>query len=149
MTKPLKLIAQAGADIAVISAYLQDAVVARADMAYLKEQRVFALVGNRYKWEEPEAQLRVRMGLRCHGVAAVQYKPLAAQAGILSLMCLSFYPKTATSSEGQLHLVFAGAGEIRLDVEACEVILEDIGEPWPARGRPQHDVDDANSADGG
>jgi hypothetical protein len=144
MTKPLKLIAQAAADIEVVSAYLQDAVVAREDMAYLKTQRVFALVGNRYKWEDEAAQLRVRMGLRCHGVTAVQYKPLAAQAGILSLLSLTFHPTTETSPEGQLRLVFAGAGEIRLDVEACEVILEDIGEPWPARGQPHHNVDDAD-----
>ena len=149
MSKPLKLIARSAADVALLSAHIQDAVIARDDMAFLNDHHLFALVGNRFKWEDDEQALRVRMGLRCHGVTGVQYKPLAAQAGVLSLLSMSFHPTDAKSPEGQLRLVFSGAGEIRLDVEACEVILEDIGTPWPARGRPQHDIDEYDTGSKG
>jgi hypothetical protein len=42
---------------------------------------------------------------------------------------------------GEMRLQFAGGGEIGLEVEACEAILEDITAPWAAKARPHHDLD--------
>ena len=41
-----------------------------------------------------------------------------------------------------MRLQFAGGGEIRLAVEACEAILEDVTAPWAAKSRPQHDFEE-------
>ena len=49
--KPLKLRAYDREDFAVVSAVLQDALVPVIDMAWLAEERRFALVANRFRWE--------------------------------------------------------------------------------------------------
>ncbi len=48
----LKLLALDAEDLSVIAAHLQDAVLTSGDMAYLKGERRFALVANRFDWCE-------------------------------------------------------------------------------------------------
>lgn len=38
-----------------------------------------------------------------------------------------------------LNLLFSGGGVIRLAVERIDMVIEDLGEPWPTQWRPQHD----------
>ena len=140
MSTELKLIAHCDADLQVISALVQDAVLKASDMAYLDERRIFAIVVNRFKWEAEEEKLRVRSGLRFHGVTAVKHKNMPPEGQILSLLALRFTPIDGLA--GQISLVFSASVEICLDVEACEVILEDIGAPWPAQSKPQHQIED-------
>jgi hypothetical protein len=49
--RPLKLRAYDKEDFAVVSAVLQDALVPVIDMAWLVEEKRFALVANRFRWE--------------------------------------------------------------------------------------------------
>ena len=49
---PLRLRAEDAEDLAVISACLQDALVAVRDLAYDPGARVFVLVANRFRWED-------------------------------------------------------------------------------------------------
>jgi hypothetical protein len=49
----LKLRAQDEADLQVIAACVQDALVPVADMVWLRDERRFALVINRFMWEVP------------------------------------------------------------------------------------------------
>src|SRR3954464_4968382 len=49
---PLRLRAEDAEDLAVISACLQDALVAVGDLAYDPNARVFLLVANRFRWED-------------------------------------------------------------------------------------------------
>ncbi len=39
---------------------------------------------------------------------------------------------------GVIRLMFAGGGEIALNVECVDVILADVSRPWPTRRRPKH-----------
>src|SRR5260370_7067427 len=47
----LKLRAEDAEDLAVISACLQDALVAVRDLAYAPQERSFLFVANRFRWE--------------------------------------------------------------------------------------------------
>ncbi|KFL26218.1 hypothetical protein JP75_25580, partial [Devosia riboflavina] len=48
----LKLLALDSDDLAVISAHTQDAVVRVGDMGYAQADKRFAMLMNRYDWEE-------------------------------------------------------------------------------------------------
>ena len=58
LTEPLRLLAQDEADLAVLSAQMQDAVVRVGDMAWLPKARRFALVGCRFDWMAAETGRR-------------------------------------------------------------------------------------------
>jgi hypothetical protein len=59
---------------------------------------------------------------------------------VLSLLSLDWHP--GAEVEGELHLVLAGDGVIRLKVEALEVTLKDVTRPYlaPSRKVPGHDI---------
>ena len=50
-TGPLKLRAHDIEDLRALGACLQDALVPVADLAYLKAEKRFVMVANRFKWE--------------------------------------------------------------------------------------------------
>ena len=52
MADPLKLRARDDADLQAIATIVQDALVARGDIKYLPRERRFALMLNRFRWEE-------------------------------------------------------------------------------------------------
>jgi len=137
----LKLFARDAADIEVMSAYVQDMVLQVADMAHVSDQKRFVLLGNRFCWEDEKHPMRVRTALQIANVQKSQVKniELAHGEAVLSILALTFEPEDALA--GHLRIIFAAGGEIRLAVEACEAILEDISDAWLARSRPTHEID--------
>jgi len=140
----LKLRAEDAEDVAVLSAILQDALVAVGEMTYLPEERRFVLVANRFRWE-PEAGKprrdfeRTMAGLRIDGVTAVRRRGFNPRDSERFLALLAI-----RAAEHSLYLDFAGGSGIRLDVERILCHLDDLGEPWPTRWRPRHPVDEAS-----
>ena len=71
----LKLRAEDGEDIAVLSAVLQDALVAVGEMAWLPDEHRFVLVANRFRWEPddpaPRRFERTLAGLAAEGETVV------------------------------------------------------------------------------
>ena len=51
-TRPINLVARDGDDLAVISALVQDSVLVAGDLRYSKSKRRFALLINRFRWED-------------------------------------------------------------------------------------------------
>ncbi|HXQ52688.1 MAG TPA: DUF2948 family protein [Stellaceae bacterium] len=142
MAGALKLRAVDAVDVSVLSTVLQDALVPVAEMVWLPDERRFALVANRFRWE-PEAGAgrgtfeRTLTGLCIDHVASVRRRGFspAETDRILELLALR--------AEGSsIYLEFAGGGSIRLEVERIECRLDDLGEPWPTRWRPRHPIDD-------
>ncbi|MEL0151033.1 MAG: DUF2948 family protein [Rhodobiaceae bacterium] len=138
----LKLYGRSAEDVHIISSYLQDAVAQLGDMAYLADEKRFVILFNRFCWERDGAPMRVRSALQLANVAAIRQKKLnlTRREGVVALLAIDFEP--GTLPEGEIALQFAGGGEIRLAVEACEAILEDITAPWAASSRPQHDLEE-------
>lgn len=144
----LKLRAADAEDLAVLSAILQDSLVPVAEMAYLPEERRFALVANRFRWEPPvggpppRKGERVLTGLCIDGVTAVSRRGFHPHEKdrILSLLALRILGTTAPTT---MVLDFAGGSSVRLEVERIMCHLDDLGEPWPTPWRPKHPVADA------
>lgn len=138
----LKLYGRSAEDMHIMSSYLQDAVAQLGDMAHLADEKRFVILFNRFCWEREGAPMRVRSALQLANVAAIRQKKLNLKRrdGVVALLAIDFEP--GTLPEGEIALQFAGGGEIRLAVEACEAILEDITAPWAASSRPQHDLEE-------
>lgn len=158
MADPLKLRARDAADLQAIATIVQDALVARTDMKFLPRERRFALMLNRFRWEEapaaapsmPRAQQDGDASFRDDGAAferthsvlsfervrSVKRKNLeqATKNGVLSLLTLKL--------DGRYLLIaFAGGAAIRLDIDQLLCHLEDVGESWPTLWQPQHTDD--------
>ncbi|MEE8333864.1 MAG: DUF2948 family protein [Alphaproteobacteria bacterium] len=143
---PLKLLARDAEDLSVMSAALQDAVVAVKEMRYLPAERRFVLAVNRFRWEDATRARptegtpiydRVHCGICFEGVDAVRRQGLDQQrAGqIISLLSME-------AGDNQVELKFSAGITIRLEVDGLLCHLQDFDEPWPTQWRPVHPLDD-------
>lgn len=139
----LRLSAEDQADLEIISACLQDAVTQVRDLVFLPQARRFALVVNRFRWEGEGAfrkrRERVRSGLHFENVLKARVRTIKQDRpeGILNLLAIRFEETDAPS--GVVTLVFSGGGEIKLDVEALDAHLSDLGLVWETPNVPRHD----------
>lgn len=139
----LKLRAEDQADLDVISAAVQDALVRAGDIAYDARARRFSAQLSRFRWEKAGAHApfeRVRAAIAFDNVLKVRTRrfrrsPPDAIAAILSLR----FDPDAEPPGGTARLVLAGGGEIALTVEALDVTLVDLGPAWPTQRRPDHE----------
>ena len=145
---PLHLVAQDADDLKVISALVQDAVLPVTEMTYDARRRRFALMLNRFRWEDrSQAEAvgrpyeRVRSVLVVEDVLAVRSQGFdrTDKDLVLSLLALEFAP--GAEGAGRVTLVLAGDGAVALEVEALEVRLDDVTRPYraPSGRAPAHD----------
>jgi hypothetical protein len=144
----LRLRAEDAEDLAVISACLQDALVAVHDLAFVPEDHTFLLVANRFRWEralrpahdEPSHQ-RTLCGITFGAVARASYTGFrrGEEDRILCLLAI----RAQHDGEGNaIRLTFSGGAEIRLEVARILCVAKDLGEPWPTQWQPEHDPDE-------
>jgi len=50
----LKLLGKHQEDLKIISAYLQDSIIIVKDIVFLKQNRTFIMIVNRFMWEDAE-----------------------------------------------------------------------------------------------
>jgi hypothetical protein len=142
MTGTLKLTAADAEDLEILSARLQDAAGKLKDFAWLPRQRRFVALLNRFRWEEAGGPgTRVRAVLRFDGVSNVRSSQVkqGAPDAVVSLLAIRFVPDAENPPAGEIELVLAGGGAIRLAVECIDAELADRTAPWAARGRPNHE----------
>ncbi|MGH1355255.1 MAG: DUF2948 family protein [Thalassovita sp.] len=145
---PLNLGALDGDDLQVISALVQDAVFPASEMRWSPKERRFALLLNRFRWEDKgrdrHGAERVQAVLAFENVQKVasQGVPRGDADTILSVLSLGWVEGEAPS--GVVELTLAGDGAIRLEIEALEVALKDVTRPYraPSRAVPGHEIDD-------
>jgi hypothetical protein len=136
----LKLTALDPADLEIISAHMQDAVITIGDIRFLKATKKFALIANRFLWQAQKPPYeRRRTGLSFdRALSAKSHRILqGADDAILSLLSISFTPGEDPS--GTIVLTFSGGGAINLEVECIEARLEDLGPAWETPNLPSHD----------
>ncbi len=135
----LKLLALDPEDLEVISATTQDAVVRVGDMGYAKADQRFALLMNRFAWEDGgKVRQRKRAALHFDRVTDVKVSGIDTNSieGVLELLALRY---TVTDDPaGYVDLDFAGGGTVRLTVECLEARLQDLGAAWAAMATPEH-----------
>ena len=135
----LKLLALDSEDLDVISATTQDAVVRVGDMGFAKADNRFALLMNRFAWEEGgKTRQRKRAALHFDRVTDVKVAGINTEAvdGVLELLAIRFTETDVPS--GTVELAFAGGGTVRLEVEVLEARLQDLGAAWAAKATPAH-----------
>lgn len=145
----LRLQAMDADDLSCLSALLQDTLVKVGDIAFLPEQRRFALVGCRYDWAAAERgkRERCRSGLHFEGVRRVRQLRIARDKpdAILELLALTFEPSQEPPG-GVVSLIFAGGAAISLEVECVEARLSDLGPRWRVAACPSHELDENSDA---
>jgi hypothetical protein len=139
-TENLKLMVLDADDLAIVSVHLQDAVAKIGDMAYLPDEKRFAMLLNRFDWttaEKPEP-IRKRSGIHFERVLNAKMRgiDLSKRDAVLNLLAVEFEEREAPSGAVTLH--FSGDGAIRLEVECLEAALADLGPQWPAQKCPHH-----------
>lgn len=134
----LKLTAKDTEDLKVISAHMQDALVRLADIRYLAKPRQFAIVANRFAWEQQPKSERRRSGLHFEHVLNVKQQGIVEQAkdAVLSLLAISFEPGPEPS--GTVVLTFSANCTIRLNVEYLDLQLKDLSGAWTTDFTPHH-----------
>ncbi|HKL56537.1 MAG: DUF2948 family protein [Roseovarius sp.] len=144
--RPLNLGALDTDDLQVIASLVQDAVFPITEMTWRPGERRFALLLNRFRWEDrgvdrhdPE---RVQSLLVVDNVLRVS--SLGIDRGdrdtVLSLLTIGFEP--GEEGAGELIMTLAGDGAIRLEIEALELTLKDVTRPYraPSRNVPRHET---------
>ena len=141
---PLNLAALDPDDLKVISALAQDAVFPITEMRWDRRRHRFALLLNRFRWEDagrhgPERAQALFVVENVLGVAS-QGIDRDDRDTVLSLLGLTFEP--GEEGAGHLLLTLAGDGAIRLEIEALEVRLKDVTRPYraPSGKAPRHEV---------
>jgi hypothetical protein len=144
MAGRLKLKALDAEDLAVVSAAMQDALVAVKDIGWFRDDGRLALVASRFRWEEPVGTggewSRTHSALVFDEVRNLKQRnvPLADRDRLLDLLSIRF---EGEAGEGAVVLDFAGNRAIRAEVGKLSCRLEDLGEPWPTWCKPDHPGD--------
>lgn len=145
---PLRLVAQDAEDLKIISSLVQDAVLPVTELKYDARRRRFAMLVNRFRWEDRNeaeqvgrAYERVRSVLVVEDVRKVQSFGFdrAEKDLVVSLLSISFEP--GEDGTGRVILTLAGDGAVALDVETLEARLDDVTRPYraPSGKVPTHD----------
>lgn len=142
---PLRLKALDADDLRVISALVQDAVFPITEMTWDRGKRRFALLLNRFRWEEGQ-RVGEHPPERVQAVLVIDDAMAVASQGIdrgqpdtvLSVLALDWQP--GEDGTGRITLVLAGDGAVAIDVECIDVTLRDVTRPYiaPSRRVPDH-----------
>ena len=143
----LRLMAQDADSLEIISALVQDAVFPAAEMKWRAKARDFAILLNRFRWEDKDnAEARKRPYERVQTVLVISDVVRVFSQGvdrsdpemILSLLSLVWEP--GEDGTGRITLTLAGDGAIALDVECLNLSLQDVTRPYiaPSGKAPDH-----------
>ena len=149
----LRLVAQDEADIEVVSALLQDAIIAGSDMYFDTQNACFLIVANRFCWERPAladvnascggaVHERALCGLRINHVVDVQKRhwPTDWHTAFFNILALK---PVAVSQQGEgcvMEFSFSGGPSLRLFTQQINLVLGDLDDGRPTNLQPRHDI---------
>ena len=141
----LKLIGKNQEDLKVISAYVQDSIVAVKDIVFLRKNRIFIMMVNRFMWEDVEKGLlkqnkRTRCAIKFEEVLKVKSKEINQKNKNKFLECLAIKYKEISNNNYKIKIFFSGDNIITLISEAIEVVMHDVGKPWNVKHIPKHKI---------
>ena len=139
--QPIRLRGESTDDLTVIASLTQDAILPASEISWLPKEHRFGLLLNRYRWENKTKDAeRVQTVLVFDSVIAARTNGVNAndKDQILSLLGYHLYA-AGDDGAGTLTLVLAGDGEIALDVECIDIILQDATRPYiaPSKSQPK------------
>ncbi len=141
----INLIGNNQEDLRVISAYLQDSIVTVKDIVFLKQNRTFVMIVNRFMWEDTEKidskkNKRIRCAVKFEEVTKVESININQKNKNKPMECLAMECSTSNDQTYKTMIFFAGNGIITVISETIEVLLQDLGEPWSTKHIPSHKI---------
>ena len=141
----LKLLAKNQEDLKIISAYLQDSILIVKDIAFLKQNRTFVMIVNRFMWEDVEKGVfrqnkRIRCAVKFEEVIKVECKNVNQKNKNKPLECLAIKCSSIFDDTYKINIFFAGSAIITVISEVIEVALHDLGKPWNVKHIPIHKI---------
>tara|TARA_B100000470_G_scaffold218924_1_gene205013 strand:+ start:634 stop:1083 length:450 start_codon:yes stop_codon:yes gene_type:complete len=141
----LKLIGKNQEDLKIISAYLQDSVIIVKDILFLKKNKIFLMILNRYMWEDAEKGVfrknkRIRCAVKFEEVIKVQSKNINQKNNKKPLEYLAIKSSFMSNNFFKIKIFFSGGGIITITSEVIEVSMNDLGKPWNVNYFPVHKI---------
>ena len=141
----LKLIGKNEEDLKIISAYLQDSIVIIKDIVFLKKNRTFIMILNRFMWEDVEKGVfrqnkRVRCALKFEEVIKVQSKNINQKNKNKPLEYLAIRLSLVFDNIFKIKIFFSGGGIITIISEVIEATMNDLGKSWNVKYFPAHKI---------
>ena len=141
----LKLLGKNQEDLKIISAYLQDSILIIKDIAFLKQNRTFVMIVNRFMWENVEREVfkhykRIRCAIKFEEVIKVECKNINQKNRNKLLECLTIKCSPIFDEVYKINIFFAGDSMITIISEVIEVALQDLGKPWNVKHIPIHKI---------
>ena len=141
----LKLLGKNHEDLKVISAHLQDCVLIVKDIVFLKQNKTFVMIVNRFMWEDVEKGFfrqnkRIRCAVKIEEVIKVESKNINQKNKNKLLECLAIKCSSIIDKTYKIKIFFSGDSIITIISEAIEVTLHDLGKPWNVKRIPMHKI---------
>tara|TARA_B100000029_G_C16928382_1_gene724057 strand:- start:98 stop:535 length:438 start_codon:yes stop_codon:yes gene_type:complete len=145
MEKNLKLVGRNEEDLKVISAYSQDSIVAVKDIVFLKKNKTFIMIVNRFMWEDVEKGVfrqnkRIRSAIKFGGVIKVKSKNINQKNRNKILECLAIKCDSIFEKNYEIRIFFAGDSLITIIVEDIDAVMHDLGKSWDVKRAPLHKI---------
>lgn len=134
--------------LAVIAALMQDAVGKTSEISWMPKRRIFALVANRFRWEDADAAQagsrpyqRRRMGLHAQNVLSVKATgfDVSKAQEVFELLTVTWTP--GDDGVGEITLICSGGAAFVLYVEALDLRMSDLDSVWHTTTLPRHEDD--------
>ena len=140
----LNLIGENEEDLNIMSAYLQDSIVLTKDIIFLKKNKSFIMMANRFMWEDAEKGLlreakRIRTAIKFENVIKVKSKNITHKKKIDTLEFLAMKCNKDGGKNKKIKIFFSGNSAIILILEAIEIVMNDLGDPWNVQFVPKHE----------
>ena len=141
----LRLVGKNKEDLKVISAYLQDSIVTLKNLAFLKKNRIFVMIVNRFMWEDVEKGVfrknkRIKCAVKFDEVIKVGSKNINQNNKNKILECLAIKCNLLSDDTYDIKIFFSGGSVITIISETIDIILDDFGEPWNVKHVPTHKI---------
>ena len=141
----LKLIGKNQEDLKIISAYIQDSIVAVKDIVFLQQNRIFIMVVNRFMWEDVEKGVfrqnrRIRSAIKLEDVLKVKSMQINQKSKNKRLECLTIGCNEISINNYEIKIFFSGNSIITLISEAVEVVMHDLDKAWKVKHIPEHKI---------
>ena len=141
----IKIIGNNIEDLKIISTYIQDSLVTVGDIVFLKKNRIFIMLINRFMWENvkkhsKDLKKRIRCAIKFEGILEAKSKKINQKNKNKRLECLAIRCKEIISKNYEITFLFAGGGLINLISESIDVVMNDLGEAWNVKYIPKHKI---------
>ena len=141
----INLIGKNQDDLRIISAYLQDSIVTVKDIVFLKQNRTFVMIVNRFMWKDAEKidsrkNKRIRCAVKFEEVIKVESININQKNKNKPMECLAIECSASNDQTYKTMIFFAGNGIITLISETIEIVLQDLGKSWSTKHIPRHKI---------